>query len=559
VKALDPRLLRHAAATRRYLAVSTAIAVSSGALVIVGTFAISELVVRPFQDRASLSDERGPLMVLALVVVLRGALAWSGQVAAHRAAAEVKSQLRRGLLEHTVRLGPSWLARQQVGDLATLATSGTDAIDGYFAQYLPALLTAAILPVSVIAVIMSQDVLAGVIVVLTLPLIPFFGVLVGLGTERATRQQWRTLTVLGGHFLDVVRGLPTLLLFGRAHAQVEAIRRRAEENRKATMRTLRLAFLSSAALEFVATISVAVVAVSIGLRLVDGAIGLRTGLVVLILAPEAYWPLRQVAAQFHASAEGLAAAESMFAVIDTPARAPSQPSSSVPVLDMASTTLRIEGVSVQYDRDRPALAGLDLVVRPGEFMGIAGPSGSGKTTLLWVLLRFVVPSAGRVLLDGPHGRIDLADLDPDVWRQHVAWVPQEPWLAPASITENVLLARPEADSAALARALRLANATEFVAKLPDGAATVLGEHGYGLSAGERQRIALARAFLRDAPLVLLDEPTAHLDAASEAAVASAVRRLGRRRTVIAVAHRPALLTGSDRLIHVGVVPERASA
>lgn len=320
------------------------------------------------------------------------------------------------------------------------------------------------------------------------------------------------------------------------------------------MRTLRLTFLSSAALEFVATISVAIVAVSIGLRLLGGSLDLRTGLVVLILAPEAYWPIRQVGAHFHASAEGVAAAESIFAVLETPA----SPAAQGVAVDLARTTLRIEGVSVGYDRDRPAVAGVDLVVCPGDFVGVAGPSGCGKTTLLWLLLGFIAPSTGRIVLDGPHGRIDLADIDPELWRAQLAWVPQEPWLAPVSIAENVRLARPDADGAAVDRALGLAHADQFVAGLPNGTATVLGENGIGLSAGERQRIALARAFLRDAPLVLLDEPTAHLDPATEAAVADAVRQLARYRTVIAVAHRPALLADSDRIVFIAEHPERAA-
>jgi ABC-type transport system involved in cytochrome bd biosynthesis fused ATPase/permease subunit len=338
---------------------------------------------------------------------------------------------------------------------------------------------------------------------------------------------------------------------------VDRMRESAERNRRATMRTLRHAFLSSAALEFIATISVALVAVSIGLRLVSGSLDLGTGLVVLILAPEAYWPLRQVGAQFHASAEGLAAAESMIAVIEEAGSKDHSP--TVDTIDLARTTLRIEGLTVQYDRDRPALAGVDLVVRPGEYVSVAGPSGCGKTTLLLTLLGFVTPSSGRIVLDGPHGPVDLADVSPDGWRAQIAWVPQEPWLAAASIADNVRLARPDASPAAVDRAIRMAHATEFVERLADGSATVLGENGTELSAGQRQRIALARAFLRDAPLVLLDEPTAHLDPVSEAAVARAVRLLARNRAVIAVAHRPALLAAGDRVVHLTPWPERASA
>ncbi len=557
MKAVDPRLLRHGAAGRRYLVLCAAGTICSGVLVVVGAFAISDLIIGPFEHGTGLDSATGPLIVLAMVVFARSLLAWGTQVAAHRAAAGVKSELRSELLRHTVRLGPAWLARQRAGHLATVAAQGIEALDGYFAQYLPALLSASVLPATVLVVIATQDPLSAAIIVVTLPLIPLFGMLVGRGTRQATQRQWRTLAVLGGHFLDVVQGLPTLLLFNRAKPQVATIRRRAEAHRTATMSTLRIAFLSSAMLEFVATISVAIVAVSIGLRLIDTSIGLRTALVVLILAPEAYWPLRQVAAQFHASAQGVAAAGAVFDVLAEPVPGPAQASAAVP--DLTRSTVRIEGLRVDHDRDGAALADLDLVIRPGEYVAVTGPSGSGKTTLLWVLMRFLTPSAGRVLLDGPHGVVDLADVDPDLWRHHVSWVPQDPWLAPASIAHNVRLARPDADAAAVARALQLADAAEFVAELPDGADTVLGENGHGLSAGQRQRIALARAFLRDAPLVLLDEPTAHLDRDSEAAIAAALRRLARNRTVLAVAHRPALLTGSDRLVHLDRRTARATA
>ena len=493
---------------------------------------------------------RGALIVLGLAVLGRAVLAWGGQVAAHRASADVKSELRRELL-HTIRLGPSWLARQQVGDLATLATHGTDAIDDYFAQYLPALITAFFLPATVVVVVLSQDVLAGLIILGTLSLIPLFGALIGRGTAQATRRQWRTLAVLGGHFLDVVQGLPTLLLFGRAKGQIEAIRRRADEHRRATMRTLRLTFLSSSALEFIATISVAVVAVSIGLRLLHGTIDLRTGLVVLILAPEAYAPLRQVAAQFHASAAGVAAAESIFAVIESCAPVEPSRSGATHVMDVARTTLRIEGLRVQYDRARSG-AGVRRPRRaPRRIRGCGRPERLRKDHSAVGAAPVRGADDGRVILDGPPGPLDLVDVDPDAWRSQLAWVPQEPWLAPASIADNVLLARPDAEPAAVTpRAV------------PSQCHRVRERSSRGTSHDRRRKrlwavrwaTAADRAGRRvsaGAPLVLLDEPTAHLDATSEAAVADAIRRLARSRTVIAVAHRPALLADCDRIVRLG--------
>lgn len=551
---VDPRLLAHSRATRRHLVTATGVGLGAALLLVVQAFALTELVVRPVQGGAAGAELRGPLALLALAVAGRAALAWAAEVTAHRAAARVTSELRRALLAHALRLGPAWLARQQVGSLATLATRGVDALDGYFGRYLPALVNAVLVPPAVVVVLLTRDPWAAVTVLLTLPLLPVFAVLVGLATARQGRRQWRRLAGLAGHFLDVVEGLPTLLVFRRAQAQVATIRRITDEHRRATLATLRLAFLSSAVLELVATVSTALVAVSVGLRLVTGGLDLRTALVVLVLTPEAYWPLRLVGSHFHASAEGLAAADAVFGVLQTPASlAVGGPGARSAAPDLRRTAIRLAEVGVSYDRAQPALDRLDLTIRPGEYVGVAGPSGAGKSTLLSVLLGFQSPTTGRVLLlpDGEGAGVDLAEVDLDTWRAQVAWVPQDPWLAAASVADNVRLARPEAGDAAVDRALRLAHADAFVAALPEGRDTLLGEGGAGLSAGQRQRLALARAFLRDAPLVLLDEPTAHLDADSEATIAAAVRRLAAGRTVVAVAHRPALLADADRVVVLG--------
>lgn len=563
MKPVDPRLLAHSRATRRHLVTATGIGVGAALLLVVQAFALTELVVRPGQGGAAGADLGGPLVLLALAVVGRAGLAWAAEVTAHRAAARVTSELRRALLTHALRLGPAWLARQQVGSLAALATRGVDALDGYFGRYLPALVNAVLVPPAVVVVLLTRDLWAAVTVLLTLPLLPVFAILIGLATDRQGRRQWRRLAGLAGHFLDVVEGLPTLLVFRRAQAQVATIRRITDEHRRATLATLRLAFLSSAVLELVATVSTALVAVSVGLRLVGGGLDLRTALVVLVLTPEAYWPLRLVGSHFHASAEGLAAADAVFAVLATPAPGVAGPGGRTAAPDLRRTAIRLAGVGVTYDRARPALDPLDLTIRPGEYLGVTGPSGAGKSTLLAVLLGFLPPSTGRVLLvpdaDQDGAGVDLADVDLQTWRAQIAWVPQDPWLAAASVADNVRLARPGAGDAAVDRALRLAGAEAFLAALPDGRDTLLGEGGTGLSAGQRQRLALARAFLRDAPLVLLDEPTAHLDADSEAAIAVAVRRLAAGRTVVAVAHRPALLADADRVVVLGAQAAEAAA
>ncbi|GLX49802.1 ABC transporter [Streptomyces hygroscopicus subsp. hygroscopicus] len=540
MKPVDPRLLRYARATRFFLVAVVALGAVGAGLVIAQAMLIAEVVVGAFQHGRSAAGLSTPLLLLVAVSAGRALVAWLTERAAHRASAAVKSELRGRLLDRAAALGPGWLGGQRTGSLVTLATRGVDALDDYFSRYLPQLGLAVVVPVAVLARIVTEDWVSAAIIVGTLPLIPLFMMLIGWATQARTDRQWRLLSRLSGHFLDVVAGLPTLKVFGRARAQAESIRRITGEYRQATMRTLRIAFISSFALELLATLSVALVAVTIGMRLVRGDMDLYIGLVILVLAPEAYLPLRQVGAQYHAAAEGLAAAEEIFAVLETPV--PVSGTGAVP-----SGAVAFEGVTVRYPgRSADAVGEVSFTVEPGETVALVGPSGAGKSTLLDVLLGFVRPAAGRVRVGG----VDLAELDMAEWRSRIAWVPQRPHLYAGTIAENVRLARPDADDDAVRRALRDAGALDFVDALPEGAGTVLGEDGAGLSAGQRQRLALARAFLADRPLLVLDEPTAALDGATEGEVVSAVRRLAAGRTVLVVVHRPALLEVADRVVRL---------
>ncbi|WP_326811173.1 thiol reductant ABC exporter subunit CydD [Streptomyces scopuliridis] len=539
MKPIDPRLLRYARATRFFLVAVVVLGVAGAGLVIAQAMLIAEVVVGAFQRGFDGSDLRTPLLLLVAVAAGRGLVSWLTELAAHRASAAVKSELRGRLLERAAELGPGWLSGQRIGSLVALATRGVDALDDYFARYLPQLGLAVVVPVAVLARIVTEDWVSAAIIVVTLPLIPLFMVLIGWSTQARMDRQWRLLSRLSGHFLDVVAGLPTLKVFGRAKAQAESIRTITSEYRQATLRTLRIAFLSSFALELLATLSVALVAVTIGMRLVHGELDLYTGLVVLVLAPEAYLPIRQVGAQYHAAAEGLSAAEEIFTVLET--EPPAGGTGEVP----GALRLELDGVTVRHQgRTEPSLDAATLTVEPGETVALVGPSGIGKTTLLNVLLGFAAPDEGRVRVDGR----DLASLDLERWRERIAWVPQRPYLFAGTIAENVRLARPDADDAAVRDALRDAGAYDFVAALPDGPDTALGEDGAGLSAGQRQRLALARAFLADRPLLLLDEPTAALDGETEAGIVEAVRRLAVGRTVLLVVHRPALLAVADRVV-----------
>ncbi|MFD5709686.1 thiol reductant ABC exporter subunit CydD [Streptomyces pharetrae] len=540
MKPIDPRLLRYARATRFFLVAVVGLGAVGAGLVIAQAMLIAETVVGAFQDGMPSAELRTPLLLLAAVACGRALVAWLTELAAHRAGAAVKSELRGRLLDRAAALGPGWLSGQRTGSLVALATRGVDALDDYFTRYLPQLGLAVVVPVAVLARIVTEDWVSAAIIVGTLPLIPLFMVLIGWATQSRMDRQWRLLSRLSGHFLDVVAGLPTLKVFGRAKAQADSIKRITGEYRQATLRTLRIAFLSSFALELLATLSVALVAVTIGMRLVHGEMDLYTGLVILVLAPEAYLPLRQVGAQYHAAAEGLAAAEEIFSVLEAPV--PASGTGAVPTGPLA-----FENVTVRHPgRAVDAVSGVSLTVEPGETVALVGPSGAGKSTLLNVALGFVRPTDGRVRIGGA----DLTGIDLKEWRSRIAWVPQRPHLYAGTIAENVRLARPDADDRAVRRALRDAGALEFVDALPQGADTVLGEDGAGLSAGQRQRLALARAFLADRPVLLLDEPTAALDGATEAEIVAAVRRLAAGRTVLLVVHRPALLDVADRVVRL---------
>ncbi|MET8544657.1 thiol reductant ABC exporter subunit CydD, partial [Kitasatospora sp. NPDC004799] len=547
MRPVDPRLLGYARTTRAFLAGSVLLGAVGAALVAAQASLIAEIVVRAFQRGATPGELTTPLLLLALTAVGRGLVGWLTELTAHRSVARVKSTLRRRLLDHATALGPSYLAGRRTGELTTLATRGVDALDDYFARYLPQLALAVVVPVIVLLRIVGADFTSAAIIGGTLPLIPLFMVLIGMATQSRMDRQWNTLARLSHHFLDVVAGLPTLKVFNRARGQAATIARITADYRRATLRTLRIAFVSSFTLELLSTLSVALVAVTIGFRLVDGTLDLETGLMILVLAPEVYFPIRQVGALYHSSVEGLTAADELFRVLETPLPA----AGATPAPDLAGAVIAAGGLTVRHPgRTEPALDGAGLTLRPGSSTALTGPSGAGKSTLLAVLLGLTAPDAGTVRITAADGRsYDLAELEPESWRRQIAWVPQHPHLFAGTVAENLRLYRPEATEEQLWTALRAAHALDFVTDL----AAVLGEDGAGLSAGQRQRLALARVLLADdRPLVLLDEPTANLDGASEAAVVDAVRTLAvdPARTVLVVAHRPALLAVAEERVRL---------
>lgn len=534
----DPRLLRRVPAARRDLAVLALLGVLAAGLIVAQATALAAVLATAIDGRL----DRPALAAFVVAVAARSALVWAQGTVSARVAATVKATLRADLLGAVGRHGPGWVAGQRAGQIATLAGRGLDALDAYFTGYLPQLVLSVTVPLAVLARVVFADWSSALIIALTLPLIPVFGALLGWQAQAATERQWRRLSLLGGHFLDMVAGLPTLRAFGRARAQTEVVRRMADGHRVATMKTLRIAFLSALVLELVATLSVALVAVPVGIRLLGGGLALQTALLVLLLTPEAYLPLRAAGSRFHASMEGLAALDEALTISAAPAAPRAAEGAAVPD---ARRDIRFEGVTVAYERTT-ALRDVTLTIRAGERIAIIGPSGAGKSTLLGLLLGFVTPTGGRITVDG----VDLASADPDAWRRQLAWVPQRAHLFADSLADNIRLGAPDTTPDALAAAVHDAALDDVVAGLPDGLDTLLGERGHGLSSGQRQRVALARAFLRAAPVVLLDEPTARLDTAAEAVVLDATRRLVAGRTALLVAHRPALLADADRILRV---------
>ncbi len=554
LRPFDPRLLARARSVRWVLAADAGAGLAATLLLLLQVVLVAGVVADAAQGQIS-SAPLGVLAALAAVIVARAALAQVVETSGRRAATTVMSGLRAELVSHQLRGGDRRAAGDQAsGELATAAVQGVDGLETYFARYLPQVVLAVTVPAAVLLTALVVDRTSAAIMLVTLPLIPIFMVLVGRSAATRSRANWQALVGLSAHFLDVVQGLATLRAFNRGRAQIPKIAEATDEYRVTTMGTLRLAFLSGVVLDLATTLSTALVAVTLGVRLADGDIGLRPALTVLMLVPELYAPIRTVGSLFHASTDGLAGAERILAILDS---SPAMSSSSgaeaangsrAPTLgDPARDPVRLAGVSVRFEgRADAALDGVDLEIAPGELVVVRGSSGAGKTTLGRVLLGLLSPDEGRLLV----GDRVVGPDDVDEWRRHLAWAPQHPALLHDTVAANIGLGRPDADAAMIRTAARLAGADGFIDELPDGFATVIGNGGHGLSAGQRQRLGLARALLRRGSLLVLDEPTAHLDPASVAVVARTIAERRGTQTIVVMTHDPLLVLEPDRVVEL---------
>ena len=542
-------LMRLARAQRRPLLATVGFATLSGVALIAQAALLARVIAEVFLGRQTLAAVAPLLAALLLLALVRAGLAWAGDVAAQAISVGVRAPLRGRLIRRIFARGPLYTAGERTGELANTIVGGVESLDAYYSQYLPQAAIAALVPTAILIAVMPLDTLTGVLLLLTAPLIPIFGALVGSLSSESSRAQWSALSRFSAHFLDVLQGLTTLKLFGRSRRQADVLERLGEDYRRATMKTLRVAFLSALTLELVATLSVAVIAVEIGLRLLYGQITFERALFVLLLAPEFYLPLRALGAKFHAAMSGVTASERIFAALGD-----EQPhNEQIAVVSgatmeserRAAPFITFAGVEYTYQNaSRLALSDVTFSVPAGARVAIVGPSGAGKSTLVNLLLRFAEPDTGAILVDGE----PLAALGMRAWRQNVAWISQRPYLVHASVAENIRLARPEASDEDVRRAALAAQADEFIRALPRGYDTPMGEQGARLSGGQAQRIALARAFLRDAPLLLLDEPTSQLDPEHEAQITEAVARLTRGRTSLVIAHRLSTVVSADAIV-----------
>ena len=540
---LDKRLLGEAKKVRFYLALTVSLGLTTGLLIVLQAANLASIINKVFLMNQTLAQVWYSLLLLLAVILLRALFSWITEVVAQQAAAQIKAALRKQLLQHLLALGPVHARGERTGELVNLLTEGVEALEDYFAHYLPKLALAALIPLLILFFVFPIDLTSGIILLFTAPLIPFFMILIGKWADHLTKRQWVVMSRMSAHFLDVLQGLTTLKIFGRSKDQARVIARISDDFRKTTLGVLRVAFLSALVLELLSTISTALVAVALGLRLVYDRIPFEEAFFLLLLAPEFYLPLRNLGGQFHGAMAGVNAANRIFEVLSLPLPVTLGAGELFPTGEKLH--LSLQNVTFTYaGSNQPALEGCSFELLPGQVVALVGPSGAGKTTVAQLLLRFSEPTGGTIKVNG----IPLQQIKAEAWRSQVAFLSQHPYLFYGTVADNILLGRPEATLTEVAEAAKLAGAHQFISELPQGYQTPVGEGGTRLSGGQAQRLAIARAFLKDAPLLILDEATTGLDPASEQVLQGALSRLMQGRTALVIAHRMSTVYQADHIL-----------
>ncbi len=542
---IDRRLFQLLKEEGRPFIVSIISGILAAGMLVAQAYYLSQVIDSAFIQKSGMERLLLPLSLFALFSTLRMAFNWFSHTEANRGTLIIREKVFTRLTSTVGALGPSYAKSVQSGRLSTTLLKGVEALDAYYSQYIPQIFFALFTPLLIAGIILPHDLISGGILLGTAPLIPLFMILIGKSASTMTEKQWKTMSRMSGFFLDMLQGLPTLKLFAQSKRQHDAIEESGESFRHATMRVLKVAFLSSLTLELVGTIGTAIIAVGIGLRLMAGQLTFQHALFVLILTPDFYLPLRQLGTKFHAGMEGVSASKEIFAILDQSLPAPVQQAIFAVQESAGKRPILLTDVSYTYPGgSRPALEGINASIPAGKTTAIIGPSGAGKSTLINLLLRFQEPGEGRITIDGnPIHAIPLEE-----WHRQISWVPQHPYLFNATLGENIRLAKPDASAEEMELALKKTGLTTFVSTLPDGLGTMIGEEGARLSGGEAQRVALARAFLKNAPLLVLDEPTSHTDPELEAALRSSILELMRGRTTIIIAHRLETIRSAERII-----------
>ncbi len=536
---VDKRIYNELKSQRLLLVLTGLLSIIIGILIVLQARYFSKIVNLAFLNHYSLKQLSPLITLLALIVAIRALALYINSILTTSISINTRNSLRKRLLRKIISLGPSFTSKELTGELTTILTEGIEKLDPYIREYIPQLILTAVIPVIVLFFLFPRDFYTGLIFIITAPLIPFFMYLIGLAAEKITRKQWKTLSKMSAYLLDVIQGLTTLKVLNRSKEEKERLKRTVEEFRKTTISVLKIAFISALTLELIATLSTAIVAVEIGLRLLYGKLAFEQAFFILLLAPEFYTPFRQLGAKFHSGMAGVEAANRIYEILSI--KTPEEPK----LLKNVEFNERIifKDVSFSYG-DREALRGINFELGKGEKIALVGPTGAGKSTIASLLLKFIKPERGEIYVDS----IPLSKISTDAWRKLVSWVPQSPYIFNTTIMENILIARPDASFEEVVEAAKAAHAHEFIIELEEGYETIVGERGSRLSGGQAQRIAIARAFLKNSPILILDEATANLDPEIENMITEATYRLMQSKTALIIAHKLGTVIRADRIV-----------